>query len=165
MNGELTLCFHCTAPWSPGAVHRFASRGQKATKLIQSSPDIFLRYKYLTLCKMTLIKIITGFTYPKVSGSWCNKAQQEKKLNYSLHKGLQIRALLSSQKGPIWGVSPLSSFISSIICSVLWSVSVLLSETNSACHQFPVLLVNLPFVKLFKGYFVKHGFIFFSSEF
>ena len=39
-------------------------------------------------------------------------------------------------------------------------VSVLLSETNSAYHQFPVLLVNAPFVKFLKDYFVKHSSIF-----
>lgn len=113
----------------------------------KSGPNEFLRYECLTLCKMTLTKIMTGFTYPKGSGSWWNKAQQGKKLNYSLHKRLCICALLSSQKRPIRGVFPLSSLISSIICSVLWSISVLSSETNSACHQFPALLVNAPFLK------------------
>lgn len=46
------------------------------TNLIQTSPNVLLHSKYLTPCKMTLTKIITGFTYPRGSGSWCNQTQQ-----------------------------------------------------------------------------------------
>lgn len=105
-----TVRVHCAAPPSPSPIR---------LRRTKSGPNEFLRYECLTLCKMTLTKIMTGFTYPKGSGSWWNKAQQGKKLNYSLHKRLCICALLSSQKRPIRGVFPLSSLISSIICSVL----------------------------------------------
>lgn len=50
--------------------------------------------------------------------------------------------------------------LSSIISFMIYMCSVI---RNKFCHQFPVLLVNAPFLKLFKDNFVKYSFIFLKA--